>query len=86
MNAYRRKALKLIITKLEELESLASEIKEELQEVTDDEQEAYYNMPESLQSSDRGEQMSEYIDGMQQVCDILDSIDVNELTATLEEI
>ena len=64
MNKLRRKSLAEVIAKLEELDSLRQEAMEMLQGVLDEEQEAYDNMPESLQYSERGEQMQEYIDSM----------------------
>ena len=86
MNKIRRKALAEIITKLEELENLRSEIAERLEAVMDEEQEALDNMPESLQESERGQQMQEYIDTMSSVLDDLGYIDTEDLSSQLEEI
>lgn len=86
MNKLRRKSLAEVIAKLEELDSLRQEAMEMLQQVIDEEQEAYDNMPESLQYSERGEQLQEYIDSMQGVYDDLDSVDVSSWTDTLGEI
>ena len=86
MNAKRRKALRAIITKLEELENLKSEIQEQLEEIMDEEQEALDNMPYSLQESERGQQMQEYIDTMDSVLSDLDLIDTEDLSSQLEEI
>ncbi|MGN0999725.1 MAG: hypothetical protein ACI4PO_09255 [Faecousia sp.] len=86
MNAKRRKALLVIITKLEELESLRQEIQERLEEIMDEEQEALDNMPESLQEGERGQQMQEYIDTMDGVNDELDCMKIDELTDQLREI
>lgn len=86
MNAQRRKALKAVITKLEDLESLRQEIKEELEDIMDEEQESFDNMPEGLQESDRGQQMQEYISTMEGAIDDLDSMDIDGLTDQLREI
>lgn len=86
MNKIRRKTLAQIVAKLEELESLRSEIYEMLEEVKDEEQEALGNMPESLQESERGQQMQEYIDTMDSVLDDLGYIDTEELYSQLQEI
>lgn len=86
MNNTRRKTIKGIITKLEELESLKAEIQEELQGVLDEEQEAFDNLPESLQDSDRGEQMQECIDTLQQICDDLDQLDTEDMISNLGEL
>ena len=40
---------------------------EELQGILDEEQEAYDNFPEGIQESDRGQQMSDFIDNMETV-------------------
>ena len=86
MNKIRRKTLAQIVAKLEELENLRSEIVERLEEIKDEEQEALDNMPESLQESERGQQMQEYIDTMSSVLDDLDCIDTEDLSSQLEEI
>ena len=86
MNKIRRKALRGILTKLEELEALKSEIQEMLEEIKDEEQEALDNMPESLQEGERGQQMQEYIDTMESVLDDLGYIDTEDLYSQLEEI
>lgn len=86
MNAKRRKALAAIITRLEELDSMREEIREQLAAVRDEEQEALENMPESLQESDRGQQMQEYIDTMENVTGELDLIDIESLIDQLREI
>lgn len=50
MNNTRRKAIQNIMDKLEEL-------MEEIEAIKDEEQEAYDNLPEALQGSERGEAM-----------------------------
>lgn len=52
MNKQRRNRLQKVIDKLEEL-------KEEVSSICEEEQEAYDNMPESLQDGERGSQMYE---------------------------
>lgn len=65
MNRSRRqriqKAVDAYLTKLEEIkENLINE----LTEVKDEEEEAYYNMPESLQDGEKGKAMQEAIDAL----------------------
>ncbi len=84
MNKMRRKELARIVAKLEELEALRSEIQEELEAVMDEEQEALDNMPESLQDSEKGCQMQEYINTMDYVLDDLDSICIEDLIDQLQ--
>jgi hypothetical protein len=86
MNAVRRKSLRAIITKLEELESLRQEIQEQLEEIMDEEQEALDNMPESLQESERGQQMADNVTNLEYAMDFLDEIDVEEITDLLQTV
>lgn len=74
MNKIRRKQLEQISAKLDEARCM-------LEEVMNDEQDAFDSMPESLQGSERGEQMDEYIYNMQEGVDNLE-----DLVSTLEEI
>ena len=66
MNAQRRKQLNAAIAKIEEakidIESLQSE-----------EQEAFDNMPESIQCGDRGQAMEQTADALQQAVDELEN-------------
>lgn len=73
MNNTRRKAIQNIMDKLEEL-------MEEIEAIKDEEQEAYDNLPESLQNSERGEVMDSAIynlddaaENVQLVIDALES-------------
>ena len=65
MNNIRRKQIQEIIDKLEDTKNL-------LENVMNDEQEYYDNMPENLQGSIRGMEAEEYIDKFN---DAIDSID-----------
>lgn len=86
MNKIRRKELARIIEKLEALDALRAEIQEEIESVMDEEQEAFDNMPEGLQESERGEQMQEYIDAMQYAMDDLENFDIESIMDQLQEI
>lgn len=74
MNKLRRKE----IAKAIELIEQAYEI---LEIAKEDEQDAFDNMPESLQQSERGETMEEYISIME---DMLEALDVDELREIVE--
>lgn len=74
MNKDRRKRLEGIYEKL-------MEIVEELDVIIDEEQEAYDNMPESLQDSEKGEQMYEGIDNLENVRG-----DINNAATSIEEV
>ena len=58
MNKERRKRLQEVIDQLENL-------KEEVSFICEEEQEAYDNMPESLQDADRGSQIYENISNLE---------------------
>lgn len=73
MNNTRRKAIQSIMNKLEEL-------MEEIEAIKDEEQEAYDNLPESIQNSERGEAMDSAVynledaaENVQLVIDALES-------------
>ena len=55
MNKARRMRLIAVQSKL-------SDLKAEIEQIRDEEQEAYDNLPEGLQDSERGERMSEIIE------------------------
>jgi hypothetical protein len=65
MNKVRRKALDDIKARIEGL-------KEELDFLKEEEEMAFDNLPESLQGSDRGEKMEEYI---QKIADAVSSLE-----------
>lgn len=74
MNNVRRKELKAIIMDIERAQS-------RLQGVLDEEQEAFDNMPEGLQCSERGENMEDAISAME---DCIDSL--SDVTDELEDL
>ena len=57
MNKDRRKSIEQIVDKI-------NEIKADLTCVRNDEEEAYDNLPEGIQSSERGDSMQEAIEAM----------------------
>lgn len=65
MNRERRKVIKELIIELEDLYS-------QLEEVKDEEQESYDNLPENLQESSRGEAASEAIDNLESALSSID--------------
>lgn len=71
---------------MDELSTVLETVKEALQDVLNEEQEAYDNLPEGLQESDRGQQMQEYIDALEGVVDSLGELDIEDLYGTIEEI
>ena len=67
MNKQRRK-------KLEKSYNLIDEAMEIIEEVRDEEQEAYDNLPESFQNGERGEEMMGYIEMLEEASGYLDDI------------
>ena len=74
MNKTRRKWLEKTIATLEDQ-------KLELESICEEEQEAYDNMPESLQESEKGQTMYENIDTLESA-----SSDLEDIISNLEEI
>lgn len=73
MNKRRSKSIEDIRTRLEGL-------KEELEFLQEEEQEAYDNLPESLQGGDNGQKMDEYITKLgDAVSDMENAVDILDL-------
>lgn len=70
MNNARRKQIDAIISKMEESKS-------ELENLLEEEQEAYDNMPDSLQDSERGEKAQEAISNLEDAISGIDDVLVN---------
>lgn len=67
MNKQRRMRIAAVIQQLEEM-------REEIESIKDEEQDAFDNYPESLQSSARGEAMEEAISNLEYAYDSIDEI------------
>lgn len=67
--------------RLSEISDLVGDAIDQLEEIMEEEQEALDNLPESLQSSSKGEAMDEAITSMQDIMDELTTIqtDIDEL-------
>lgn len=74
MNAERRKVL-------DKAETLISEARELLEQVKDEEQEYFDNMPESLQSGERGQKAEQCVDLIDDLVNAIDSFDFEEVKA-----
>ncbi|URC17912.1 hypothetical protein SEA_GARDENB_55 [Microbacterium phage GardenB] len=84
MNKQRRKDIEAIISKLADLEALKNEVQEAIEQVRDEEQEYYDNMPEGLQQSDRGYQAEEAANQLDEAASMLDDLDIDSLRGNLE--
>lgn len=74
MNNKRRQILRSVLAKIEELDTLKEEIVEILSTAADEEQEAFDNLPENLQMSERGERMEEIIDLLESARDTYEDL------------
>lgn len=67
MNKIRKNRLEKILNEIENL-------RDEIGEIKDDEQEAFDNLPESIQCSERGEQMEMNVNDLDDIYDSLDTV------------
>lgn len=70
MNRERRKRLMQLAEKL-------LEVRTSLEIILKEEESAFDNMPESLQETERGEQMQEYIETMEEAISNIEEIESN---------
>lgn len=85
MNNARRKDLRKLIARLEKLDFELREISSALENLITEEEEAYDNLPEGIQASERGEQMQEIIDQLYDAQSNLDDIQLEEVYNQIEE-
>lgn len=76
MNAERRKRIKYVINDIDDIISA-------LDEIRNDEQDAYDNLPENFQESEKGEAMLENIDSLDIAMSNLEDVQ-NDLDLLLE--
>jgi len=72
MNNERRKVLNLISGKIETMKEELESLRDLLDAVKDEEQEAFDNLPEGLQQADRGQAMEAAVEKLQEVYDAAD--------------
>ena len=75
MNKIRRQEIEKIINKLESVRETLQDISCEVFDVQDAEQEAYDNLPESIQESCKGETMQENIDELENAYQTIQDMD-----------
>lgn len=85
MNNDRRKQLNALKSKIEELNSVANELKEEIEGIQNDEQEYYDNMPEAIQAGEKGDKAQAAIDAIQEMVESFDTI-IYETENAIEKI
>lgn len=70
---------------VEKAKALAEKAKDIIDDMHDEEQDAYDNLPESFQSGDRGRQMEENIMNMESAMDEIDDLDFTKEQRLIEE-
>lgn len=80
MNKQRRKRLNEVKDKLDEL-------MRELEYIMEEEEQAYNNLPDSIQESDRGEQMSDNCDTIYDWIETIGGVccDIDDMTAEVAQ-
>ena len=89
MNAARRKTIRGIIERLEAIKDNIEAATDAIGAVAEEEQEAFDNMPEGAQSSDRGQQIEKNAEALRDMADdiiFLDCIDIDSIITALEEV
>lgn len=87
MNAKRRNSINSIINDLiDKFEEIKSEAIDQLSEIRDEEQEAFDNLPEALQDSERGENMQDCIDALESFMSDLEYMEIEGTDDLIEEI
>lgn len=87
MNAQRRKTLAALRDRMTELQSQVTTLAEDLQDVCNEEQDYFDNMPESLQDGDKGQKAQAAIDLMENLISELTNftdLDSGDLDAAAE--
>ena len=84
MNNERRKRIKAIATKLDELRATFDSLREEVETIRDEEQEAFDAMPESFQNGEKGEKSQAAIDALDEAVSTIEGWDIDEVVGSLD--
>ena len=84
MNNDRRKAIAAVRGEIELLVDQIDSIKTQLEDLRDEEQDYYDNMPESLQGGDKGQAAEEAVSNLDNAIDALD-VDLSSAIDALED-
>jgi predicted nuclease with TOPRIM domain len=84
MNAQRRKDIEAIRARLEQMQTMRDDIRDEVDSLRADENDARENLPDSLKEGEKGEKMQSAVDALQEVYDALDGLDFDELFSQLD--
>ncbi len=85
MNKQRRKAIQAVKDRFaNEVQPLLDAIKGEIEAIRDEEQDAWDNLPESMQYGDKGDRIQEAIDALEEAADECDDFDFDLITDPLD--
>jgi len=85
MNKNRRKTIEQGIALLQQATPLLDEARQLIEEAGQEERDYFDNMPENMQSGERGEQASAAADALEEIASNLEEANVEEWVARLEE-
>lgn len=85
MNKARRKELEKAIALLQSMEDTFNEAVGIIEGVRDEEREAFDNLSEGLQQSERGQRMEEAVDALDSLTDDLQQIDMSDLAERIRD-
>lgn len=85
MNNARRKKIKTASEMIIKAQAEMLKAKAILEEVRDDEKDAYENLSDGQKDGDRGSEMQENIDSLSEACDELESFDVDQILESLAQ-
>jgi len=84
MNKDRRKAISDLVERLSDLQMKVEELSQEVEAICEEEQGYFDNMPESLQSGEKGQAAEEAVRQLEDAKDTLESVDFGEAIQALE--
>jgi hypothetical protein len=87
MNAADRKRAEGIANRISAVQLALEDLFSELDGMADDEESKFENMPEGLQSSDRGQVMEQAKDALRQAADSLEQVsgDLDDVVSSINE-
>ena len=85
MNAARRKIITALQAEISAIIDQISNLRDDIEEVLTEEQEAFDSLPESLQNSDRGQASYDAIGQIEAALDYLDNTGMSEAHDALDE-
>lgn len=86
MNKARRKSIDEIIAKFEEAKAILLDLQSDIEMVRDDEQEAFDNLPCSIQESERGEVMETAIENLEEAISQIEDTCMDALDEAIENL